>query len=114
MQGPTMRSASALVKRDLRQKVTDSITALEKGVDPCVALTGTGACHSAIHHRPLPAVGTLALSGVALNPDFSARPSACQSPRIAPPVCAGRETTPSISIVAVSGEYDSRSEAATN
>jgi len=87
-----MRSVSASVKRDLRQEVTDSIAALEKGVDPCVALTGTGACHSAIHHRPLPAVGTLALSGVALNPDFSARPSACQSPRIAPPVCAGRET----------------------
>src|SRR5438034_2360606 len=35
MEGPTMRSASAPVKRDLRQEVTDSIVAaLEKGVAP--------------------------------------------------------------------------------
>src|SRR2546427_7112593 len=35
MEGPTMRSASASVKRDLRQEVTDSIiAALEKGVAP--------------------------------------------------------------------------------
>src|SRR5437762_4892429 len=35
MEGPTMRSASAPVKRDLRQEVTDSIiAALEKGVAP--------------------------------------------------------------------------------
>ena len=37
-----MKSASAPVKRDLRQEVTDSIAALEKGVDPCVALTALG------------------------------------------------------------------------
>src|SRR5437867_7925405 len=35
MEGPAMRSASASVKRDLRQEVTDSIiAALEKGVAP--------------------------------------------------------------------------------
>src|SRR5213593_2068211 len=35
MEGPTMRSASAPVKRDLRQEVTDSIiAAIEKGVAP--------------------------------------------------------------------------------